>query len=309
MAAQSLRSVSGRRMVPERGKPEACTQRPLRKPNMSTVRQVVPAIALSLLATTAAAAQAPLEIVVNIAAGRLDVIQDGAVARSFPVSVGLSRYATPTDTAVIRRMVWNPSWTPPDAEWARNERPTGPGWGNPMGRVKMHLFEDYYIHGTPRGNESRLGRPASHGCIRMSNRDVMELAQMVLRADGAPVAESTVQQLIRNPGQTRELALRGRVRVRVEYRLAEVDEYSVTLHPDVYGRSAGRYHQRAAAELQRLGTTLDPMLAGLSVTTALRFARLDAAPAVRMPALAGSPEERVVLRRSEAEMQVAAAGQ
>ena len=30
-----------------------------------------------------------------------------------------------------------------------------------------------YIHGT--SEEGRLGRPASHGCIRMSNKDVLEL--------------------------------------------------------------------------------------------------------------------------------------
>jgi murein L,D-transpeptidase YcbB/YkuD len=275
---------------------------------MLTARQVVPAVVLSVIAATAAPAQAPMEIVVNIAAGRLDVLQDGATVRSFPVSVGQSRFATPTGSAEIRRMVWNPTWTPPDAEWARDERPAAAGWGNPMGRVKMHLFGDYYIHGTPRSNEGRLGRPASHGCIRMSNRDAMELAQMVLRADGAPVAQATVQQLIRNPSQTRELALRGRVKVRVEYRLAEVDAYSVTLLPDVYGRSAGRYHQVVAQELQRLGTTTDPMLAGLRVNgTALRFARMDAAPAVRMPVFE-MPADQVVLRRAQA-VQVAVVGQ
>lgn len=31
-----------------------------------------------------------------------------------------------------------------------------------------------YIHGT--NQEQRLGTPASHGCIRMSNRDIMELS-------------------------------------------------------------------------------------------------------------------------------------
>jgi hypothetical protein len=88
-------------------------------------------------------------------------------------------------------MVWNPTWTPPpDAAWAKDEKPAGPGWGNPMGRVKMHLFGDYYVHGTPARNERHLGSPASHGCIRMRNQDVMELAQLVLRADGAPVSEA-----------------------------------------------------------------------------------------------------------------------
>jgi murein L,D-transpeptidase YcbB/YkuD len=266
---------------------------------MSTARLAVSALVLGTLIASPAASQATTEIVVNIAAGRLDVIQDGARVRSYPVSVGLPRYATPTGSAEIRRMVWNPSWTPPpDAAWARDEKPAGPGWGNPMGRVKMHLFDDYYIHGTPRSNEVRLGRPASHGCIRMRNQDVMELAQLVLQADGAPVTQGAVQSLIRNPGSTRELALRGRVRVRVEYRLAEVDDYSVTLLPDVYGRNAGRYQQAVGAELQRLGSALDPMLAGLRVTsTALRFGRVDVArPVPTDQVLATSPAERIVVR-------------
>ena len=147
-----------------------------------------------------------MEIVVNIPAGRLDVYQDGALARSYPVSVGTAQYATPTGSAGVQRMVWNPTWTPPpDAEWARDERPAAPGPDNPMGRVKMHLFQDYYVHGTPARNERYLGRPASHGCIRMSNADVMELATLVLRADGAPVSDETLQGLIDNPRRTREL--------------------------------------------------------------------------------------------------------
>ena len=34
-----------------------------------------------------------------------------------------------------------------------------------------------YIHGTP--HREALGRPASHGCIRMSNADVIELFDLV----------------------------------------------------------------------------------------------------------------------------------
>lgn len=36
-----------------------------------------------------------------------------------------------------------------------------------------------YIHGTP--DEGLIGRPASHGCIRVKNRDVIELFSMVKR--------------------------------------------------------------------------------------------------------------------------------
>jgi murein L,D-transpeptidase YcbB/YkuD len=222
---------------------------------MFSIRVAAPALAsLALtLAAVPARAQAPMEIVVNIPAGRLDVLEGGARIRSYPVSVGAAAYATPTGEARIQRLVWNPTWTPPDSEWARDEEPAGPGPDNPMGRVKMHLFEDYYVHGTPARNERFLGRPASHGCIRMRNADVMELAQLVLRADGSPVSDETVQGLIDNPRRTRELRLAGRVRVRIEYRLAEVGMDSVTLHPDVYARSSGRYTHRVGQELRAQG--------------------------------------------------------
>ena len=264
---------------------------------MFSIRQVAPA--LLVLSTTAAAvparAQAPsMEIVVNIPAGRLDVLQGGERIRSYPVSVGLPRHATPTGQAGIQRMVWNPSWTPPDSEWARDERPAGPGWNNPMGRVKMHLFADYYVHGTPARNERHLGRPASHGCIRMRNADVMELARLVLRADGAPVSEQTVDRLAANPGMTRELRLSGRVRVRIEYRLAELGQDSVTLHPDVYARAAGRYAARVGQELAALGqdpSVVEAMAITRSPGSALRIARSGPAPVRPVP---GAPMTGVV---------------
>lgn len=36
-----------------------------------------------------------------------------------------------------------------------------------------------YIHGTP--DEGRIGKPASHGCIRMKNKDIVELFGLVTR--------------------------------------------------------------------------------------------------------------------------------
>ena len=270
---------------------------------MSSIRQV--ARALLVLSATAAAvpagAQAPVEIVVNIPAGRLVVLEGGVEVRSYPVSVGTARHATPTGSAGIQRMVWNPSWTPPESDWARDERPAAPGPNNPMGRVKMHLFQDYYVHGTPARNERHLGRPASHGCIRMRNADVMELARLVLRADGAPVSDETLQALIDNPRRTREMRLSGRVRVRIEYRLAELGADSVTLHPDVYGRAAGRYTARVREELRTLGT--DPAVVEhaaitRSPTAPVRIARFAVPQIMTVPAavVAGQPSLGAALR-------------
>lgn len=47
---------------------------------------------------------------------------------------------------------------------------------NKGGNVDSHS-RYIYIHGTD--EEGRLGKPASHGCVRMSNRDVIELFGLV----------------------------------------------------------------------------------------------------------------------------------
>lgn len=47
---------------------------------------------------------------------------------------------------------------------------------NRLGQVDS-MRRYIYIHGT--SDENALGTPASHGCIRMSNKDVMELFDLV----------------------------------------------------------------------------------------------------------------------------------
>jgi hypothetical protein len=47
---------------------------------------------------------------------------------------------------------------------------------NRLGRVDS-MRRTIYIHGTP--DEAALGTPASHGCIRMRNADVIELFDLV----------------------------------------------------------------------------------------------------------------------------------
>ena len=47
-----------------------------------------------------------------------------------------------------------------------------------------NTYERYiYIHGT--NDEQSIGRPASHGCVRLRNQDVIELYDLV--PEGTPV--------------------------------------------------------------------------------------------------------------------------
>jgi hypothetical protein len=64
----------------------------------------------------------------------------------------------------------------------------GPGPANPVGTRWMSLgYKGYGWHGTNRPES--IGRAASHGCIRMRNRDVEELFDLVRVGDEVDLIE------------------------------------------------------------------------------------------------------------------------
>jgi lipoprotein-anchoring transpeptidase ErfK/SrfK len=159
---------------------------------------------------------APARVRIDISERRLYLEENGVVTRSWPVTVGTKAHPTPQGSFGVRRMIWNPRWVPPDSEWARNEKPRDPGDPkNPMGRVKIFFREPaYYIHGTLDGGS--MGRAASHGCVRMRNRDVIELARLLLHHGGTPVEPGLIRRLINNVRHTREVRLSRAIPVRIE---------------------------------------------------------------------------------------------
>ena len=192
-----------------------------------------------------------VEVVVNIPSGRLELLQGDSLVKSYPVSVGSARYSTPVGDYLLATVIWNPWWNPPPGSaWAAKRKRTPPGPGNPMGRVKLHMDELIYIHGTT--SEGRLGAPASHGCIRMSNTDVIDLARRLKRIADPAISDAELDRLARNDRKTRETVLARSVRMRVTYRVARVRGEKLHVYPDVYGR-AGDFAAAVRAELARAG--------------------------------------------------------
>ncbi len=154
-------------------------------------------------------------LIVDLSDRRLYVMSGDDVVQTFPVSIGEEDYATPAGNFTIRRMIWNPSWTPPRSAWARDKKYEAPGSpGNPMGRVKMFFREpDYYIHGT--GLASSLGNARSHGCLRMRNIDAVQLARIVMINGGGTQDQAWYEQTIANPTTLREVNLPRPVTIRV----------------------------------------------------------------------------------------------
>ena len=142
-------------------------------------------------------AGAELRLEVNLTERQLIAYVDGEELERFAVSVGKEKYPTPEGNFTIRKVIWNPSWRPPDSKWARGKTAKPPGHpDNPMKRVKMFFKEpDYYIHGT--GDDDSLGKAESHGCIRMNQEDVTRLAQLVMEHGGKPMPEPWYKRIFR----------------------------------------------------------------------------------------------------------------
>jgi hypothetical protein len=194
------------------------------------------------------------EVVVNIPAGRLELRDGGRVVKSYAVSVGQARHSTPVGTYLLATVIWNPWWNPPpESEWAKDRKVTPPGPGNPMGRVKLNIDELYYIHGTTA--EGRLGAPASHGCIRMANRDVVDLARRLYRISDPHITDARLAALSADDRRTRESVLARSVRLRVTYSVARVSGDTLRVLPDVYGKLGPGYADQVRSTLAAAGYT------------------------------------------------------
>jgi lipoprotein-anchoring transpeptidase ErfK/SrfK len=122
-------------------------------------------------------------------AGVLQVLDaDGKVIAHFPCSSGSEHDPLPigkwkvTGIAKDPKFHYNPDlfW---DADPSHSKAKIPPGPNNPVGMVWIGLSKEHYgIHGTP--EPSTVGHTQSHGCIRLTNWDAMELASLI--APGVP---------------------------------------------------------------------------------------------------------------------------
>lgn len=114
-------------------------------------------------------------VLVSIADRKLAVIEDGNVIARFPVAVGAAASPSPTGEFQIVSRVSNPTYYHPGTVIPS-------GKDNPVGTRWVGLSQKGYgIHGTnaPRS----VGHAASHGCIRLRNRDMERLFTMLRVGD------------------------------------------------------------------------------------------------------------------------------
>ncbi|MVW87888.1 L,D-transpeptidase family protein [Pseudomonas sp. PB101] len=125
-------------------------------------------------------------IVINLAEYRLYYYPKGKnVVYTFPLGIGREGWGSPIAHTSITAKTPNPTWTPPasikaehaaDGDPLPNVVPAGPD--NPLGPFKFTLgTPGYLIHGS--NKKFGIGMRTSHGCFRMFNNNVLEMAGMV----------------------------------------------------------------------------------------------------------------------------------
>ncbi|MGB9365544.1 MAG: L,D-transpeptidase [Xanthobacteraceae bacterium] len=114
---------------------------------------------------------------------------DGKPIAVYPASIGSAEKPAPSGTLKVVRVAKHPTYTyDPDFKFrgvkADGKLHIAAGPNNPVGSVWIALNEKTYgIHGT--AAPEKVGKVASHGCVRMTNWDALSLAAMVRK--GTPV--------------------------------------------------------------------------------------------------------------------------
>ena len=121
-------------------------------------------------------------VVLNLKERRVYVYQDDQVIANYRVAIGRPGWETPKGNFSVIQMVEDPQWKNP---W--NGRVSAPGPNSPLGERWIGFSREggKYVgfHGTP--GQHVMGQAVSHGCVRMRNRDVKELYELV--QNGIPV--------------------------------------------------------------------------------------------------------------------------
>jgi len=146
-------------------------------------------------------AVASRRIVISIPDRRLALVEDGRVVKTYSIAVGAPLSPSPAGEFKVAHRIPHPTYYAPG-------KVIPPGQANPLGTRWIGLNQKGYgIHGT---NQPRsIGHRASHGCIRMRNRDVENLFERVRVGDVVELHGERSEELAQIFGAAEEASASG----------------------------------------------------------------------------------------------------
>jgi lipoprotein-anchoring transpeptidase ErfK/SrfK len=119
------------------------------------------------------------KIIVDKSETTLYVYKKGRVVKTFRVAVGQPAHPTPAGHWKVVAKTSMPTWHNPHSGWSSSmPESIPPGYSNPLGLRAIYLdASGIRIHGT--SNIGSIGSPASHGCIRVANPQIVVLYPLI----------------------------------------------------------------------------------------------------------------------------------
>ena len=114
----------------------------------------------------------PFDVTVDTSKLILTVYYYGRFVKEYPVGLGEQGLLAEGEYPVMTKLI-NPAWTHPDNPMSADDP------NNPLGERWIGFYGEYGIHGTI--EPESIGKRVSLGCVRMHEKDVEEVFDLVVR--------------------------------------------------------------------------------------------------------------------------------
>jgi lipoprotein-anchoring transpeptidase ErfK/SrfK len=115
-------------------------------------------------------------LTVNRSTFKLRLFKELKLSKTYSIAVGAAGHDTPSGLYTIANKAVNPTWHVPNSAWAGDLAGTtvpGGAPNNPLKARWLGIVDGVGIHGT--SEDWSIGSRASHGCLRMHVKDVIDL--------------------------------------------------------------------------------------------------------------------------------------
>jgi lipoprotein-anchoring transpeptidase ErfK/SrfK len=179
-------------------------------------------------------------IVVNAPAYRMDIFENGKLMKSYRICIGYPEFPLPTGMRTANEIIFNPTWTPPDEPWVESpsskvkvgHKVEAGSALNPLGLVKIPIGSPSLIHGGK--SAARLGGFASHGCVGLTNAQIVDLSKRLAKLGGIEITDKQIEGYKRNRTKTKNIALQQPIPVELRYETIVVEDGKLYIYRDVY---------------------------------------------------------------------------
>lgn len=230
-------------------------------------------------------------VVVNIPAFRMDIFDDGSLVKSYKVGIGTPEFPLPQGMRAADTVIFNPTWTVPDEEWAAEmnnvkvgETVEAGSKNNPLGWIKIPIGLPSLIHGGKQ--PAKIGTFASHGCVGLTNPQIKDFAMRLAQAAGTEITDEQVSEYLEEKTHTKDVKLKETIPVELRYETMIVEDGKLHIYKDVYKQNTNT-EENLRGVLSKYGVTWEslPPEKQAEISRALKSPKNDVA--IDIPSLAG----------------------